>query len=427
MENIKDNTESALQPEVILTPLDPTSKSERIISLDILRGLAIFGILIINIQFFSYPNYGELAFSEFYPGIINQFVEWFSAFFFKSKFFSLFSFLFGVGMAVLFDRSLKKNIKFTSFYSRRLLILLCIGMFHGFVVWDGDILMTYACIGFVLLAFKKRKQKTILIWAIVCLMLPVIMMSVGFTVMKIVSPEKFEPAEITKQINEAKEKGIKNGKDDLKIFSKGSFWEQIIKRFSTTINRQSGVVFYGWNILGMFLLGLWAWRKKIFQETENNLILLKKTFKIGLIIAIVSNTIYVAAGIIAVSTSPMYFIVYMIANQFGIPSLSIFYISAIILLLRNQKYKRLLMPFASIGKMALSNYLFHTLVFTTLFYSYGFGLYGKFGPAESLIFVLLMYIIQIPISNWWLKRFRFGPVEWLWRSLTYKKRQPMKL
>ncbi len=427
MTDLKKHSSEMNTPEVVQLPHNPIAGEERIVVLDILRGLAIFGILIMNIQFFSYPDYGKLSFSEFYPGILNQLVDWLTAFFIQSKFYSMFSFLFGIGMAVLFDRSLQKNIKFTPFFSRRLLILLCIGLFHGFVIWDGDILMTYAAIGFALLAFKKRKQKTIMIWAISCLMVPVIMMIVGFTVMKFVKPEMFKQANIVKEMKEQKEKRIKNAKEGLKIYSEGSFSEQINKRVKTTLNRQMGVVFYGWRILGMFLLGLWAWRKKIFHDTESHIPLIKKIFKFGLIIGVIANLLYVAALALASPTSPLLFIVAMISEQFGAPALCLFYISAILLLIRNPGFKKLISPFAPIGRMALSNYLFHTLIFTTIFYSYGFGLYGKFGPAKSLIFVVLMYFIQMPLSNWWLKRFRFGPVEWLWRSLTYGKKQPMKL
>lgn len=427
MTDLEKHSSEIGTPEVVQLPHNPIAGEERIVVLDILRGLAIFGILIMNIQFFSYPDYGKLSFSEFYPGILNQLVDWFTAFFIQSKFYSMFSFLFGIGMAVLFDRSLKKNIKFTSFFSRRLFILLCIGLFHGFVIWDGDILMTYAVISFALLAFKKRKQKTVMIWAISSLMVPVIMMSVGFTVMKFVKPEMFKQANIAKDIKERKVKKIASAKKELEIFSTGSFSEQINKRVKTTLNRQMGVVFYGWRILGMFLLGLWAWRKKIFQETENHIPLIKKTLKIGLLVGIIGNTFSVAGLALASPTSPIFFIISQIGDQFGAPALCLFYISAILLLIRNSKFKKMISPFAPIGRMALSNYLFHTLIFTTIFYSYGFGLYGKFGPAESIIFVVLMYLIQMPLSNWWLKKFRFGPVEWLWRSLTYGKGQPMKL
>jgi len=424
VERVLSNEE---QTDLVQTPITPIAKGDRIAILDILRGLAIFGILIMNIQFFSYPDYGNAAFADFYPGILNQVVKWGSAFFFQTKFYSIFSLLFGVGMAVLFDRSMQKNTKFTPFFSRRLLILLCIGLFHGFVLWDGDILMTYALIGFALLAFKKRTQKTIMIWAASALIVPFLLMGIGFTAWKLFTPQKVETAEMVKEKTEKQEKRIKKAQDELRIFAQGSFAEQIAVRTKTTLNRQKAAIFYGWRILGMFLLGVWAWRKKLFQETENHIPFIKRILIIGLTIGLAGNALFVVCGALTNSTTSFLFMLSMIGDQIGATALSLFYIAAILLLVRNAKVIKYLLPFASVGRMALSNYLFHTLICTTIFYSYGLGLYGKFGPAASLLFVLLIYVIQIPMSKWWLKRFKFGPVEWLWRSLTYGKRQPMRL
>jgi uncharacterized protein len=111
----------------------------------------------------------------------------------------------------------------------------------------------------------------------------------------------------------------------------------------------------------------------------------------------------------------------------GGPAQSLFYACAIILLWQKESWRRRLTPLAAVGRMALTNYLMHSVVFTTLANSYGFGLYGRIPPSVGILMTLAMFALQIPLSNWWLSRFRFGPVEWLWRSLTYWRLQPMRI
>ena len=111
----------------------------------------------------------------------------------------------------------------------------------------------------------------------------------------------------------------------------------------------------------------------------------------------------------------------------GAPALSFFYASAILLLFQRTAWQRHLAPLAAVGRTALSNYLLQSVICTTIFYSYGFGLYGRIGQPAGVALTFLIFALQIPVSVWWLRHFRFGPVEWLWRTLTYGKLQPMRL
>jgi uncharacterized protein len=110
----------------------------------------------------------------------------------------------------------------------------------------------------------------------------------------------------------------------------------------------------------------------------------------------------------------------------GAPALSFFYASAIVLLFQQAGWRKRLAPLAAVGRTALSNYLLQSVICTTIFYSYGFGLYGRTGWLAGVVLAFLIFAVQVPVSLWWLRRFRFGPVEWLWRSVTYGKRQPMR-
>jgi uncharacterized protein len=117
---------------------------------------------------------------------------------------------------------------------------------------------------------------------------------------------------------------------------------------------------------------------------------------------------------------------HLTGQTFGAPALALFYMSGLTLLSQNTAWQKRMAPLAYAGRMAISVYLMQTLICTLLFYGYGFGLYGKVGAAGGILLTVIIYVLQIPFSVWWLNRFRFGPVEWLWRSLTYGKLQPMK-
>ena len=136
---------------------------------------------------------------------------------------------------------------------------------------------------------------------------------------------------------------------------------------------------------------------------------------------------YISMEMIDLIYASKYELVYMIATITGDPALCFFYVTSIILLMQNQRWKPKLLPLANVGRMALTNYLMQSIICTTIFYSYGLGLYGKIGPAAGIILTLAIFAVQVVISNLWFARFKFGPMEWLWRTLTYGKAQPILL
>jgi len=178
----------------------------------------------------------------------------------------------------------------------------------------------------------------------------------------------------------------------------------------------------------MFLLGLYVGRRRILHEVSAHLPLFRRVMWWGLIVGIPSNLMFAAASASPGIVPPAYYdLATRGARTIGGPALCLFYISAIVLLVQKRDWRQRLSPLASVGRTALSNYLLQSIVCTLFFYGYGLGLYGRLGPAITLILTFVLYRAQIGLSNWWLSRYRFGPAEWLWRSLTYGKFQPLAL
>jgi uncharacterized protein len=185
--------------------------------------------------------------------------------------------------------------------------------------------------------------------------------------------------------------------------------------------------FMAFNLLAMMLLGLYAGAQRIYDGIPHCVPLIRRLWIWGLIVGVIGNLVYVIAGQVSNRSDPSpQLILALIGQTFGAPALSIFYMTSLVLLTQAARWERRLQPLANVGRMAISNYLLQTLICTTLFYGYGFGLYGQVGAAAGVLLTIAIYALQVPLSVWWLRHFRFGPVEWLWRSLTYGQHQPMR-
>jgi uncharacterized protein len=178
----------------------------------------------------------------------------------------------------------------------------------------------------------------------------------------------------------------------------------------------------------MFLVGLYAGKRRLLHDVEANTGFIRRLLVWGLCLGLPANLIY-TIGFEFADPSRVNFVwvIAMAAHAVGGPALCFAYAAAITLLLRRENWERRLRPLAGAGRMALSNYLLQSVVCTTIFYSYGLGWYGSVERAAGLVLVASIYASQIPLSVWWLKHFRFGPAEWFWRTLTYGKRQPMRV
>ncbi|MBI3698291.1 MAG: DUF418 domain-containing protein [Acidobacteria bacterium] len=412
-------------------PLGPTEPGERISLIDVLRGLALFGIIMANMRGFAGPLTSYFQPSLIWKTRVDFWVQTLIDTLVQGKFITIFAFLFGVGFAVQLTRAEKRHSGFARFYSRRLLALLLLGALHQLLFWWGDILLSYALGGFLLIPFRKRQNKTVLIWALSLMLLPVAG-GTGFALYKRLRPDP--PQKVEENKKKAAEDRQKSQADmwkTVKVYQSGNYvgiFKERLGELKRMIRSQPIVVVF---TLPIFLLGLWVWRQGIFQDPEAHRSLLQKGLIIGALAGIPANIAF-AWGSQVVSSQPQtgpptpFMLFGFLLATFGRPALSMSYACAVGLLFLNEAWRRLLMPFAAIGRTALSNYLFQTVVCTTIFYGYGGALFAKVSLAWLLVPTVVIYALETPLSNWWLSRYRFGPAEWIWRSMTYGKVQPMK-
>lgn len=404
-------------PTAHTVTLRPVAPGERIDTIDILRGLALFGILAANIRGFAGPALTYFTPDRFWPVFHDRLAQGFIDTLIQGKFITIFGFLFGTGFAIQLSRAEERGARFGRTYARRLFILAIFGLIHGVLIWFGDILLVYALVGFLLLFFRKRSDKTVLIWGLVAYFMPLILMTVFVVVTSITGQMPPGPPEPT----------LAQIETQRALFTNGSWSAIHEQRMSDVVKFNWGFSpIYGMHVLGLFLFGVLAWRRRLYQPDRDSLPRYRQVMIWGLVIGLAGNT---AATVLArlfeikqFPPTPLALFIGLIQNL-TIPALSSGYICAVILLCQSEFWKAALRPFGAIGRTALTNYLLQSVIGTLLFYSYGLGLFGM-GPALLLIPTFAIYAAQAVISPWWLTRYRFGPVEWLWRSLTYGA-QPM--
>jgi len=410
------------------TSLGPVRPSKRFDIIDILRGFAIFGVLLVNMEFFNNSFYAMVIGEYDIHSTLDQIGRWIIAFFGEGKFYSTFSFLFGLGMALQLARAEEKGQRFVPFYLRRMFVLLLIGLVHAYLFWVGDILILYSVLGTVLLLFfRKRRPKTLLIWAIIFLLVP-ILLNVGLYGLTALGGMTPEGEEMMAQVFEEQTRVMieADAQADL-VYAAGTFAEITQQRIEDMKYVFTTWPFMGFNVLAMFMLGLYAGKRKLYENSPENMALWRKVWLWGLIIGVIGNFIYVFFSEGANRSVPStQLLISLIGQTLGAPALALFYMTSLVLLFQREVWRPRLMPLSYVGRMALTNYLLQTVICTTLFYGYGFGLYGGIGITGGILLTIVIYALQIPFSKWWLSRFRFGPMEWLWRSATYMKLQTIK-
>ena len=377
----------------------PIRTAERIQILDILRGFAIFGILAVNIAGFASPAFlPGYEYPDFVPWF-DELAEGFVIFLAESKFFTIFSFLFGLGFSVQLARAEAKGKDIKSFYPRRLWLLFVIGILHALFLWTGDILRLYALLGFALLAFRNRTNRTLIIWMIVFVVISFLFIGLmGGDDSGIPGYDVIAKARLT--------------------YNSPSYLSVLIFQFFSGI--VSFIIIFltqGPSVMSLFLLGLLVGRSKFLVDLGINRQVLNRIFWIGLIVGLVGNGLYLFLEDAWLAS---------LAITFGSPAMSAAYVCGLALLSIGETGSKILAPLASVGRMALTNYVLQSVFCLFLFSGFGFGLYEDVGAAGLLGITFLIYGLQIPVSMWWLNRFRFGPLEWIWRSLTYRQWQTLR-
>ncbi|MFT9846811.1 DUF418 domain-containing protein [Aneurinibacillus sp. REN35] len=393
----------------------PVSGHSRIVSLDIIRGFALFGILLVNMPAFHSPAFIRQIYTlPQHLSPLDNGIRIFFDMFVQTKFYTMFSFLFGLGFYIFMRRAEQKNIKSAGLFARRLLILLVFGLLHLIFLWFGDILHTYALVGFLLLLFYKRSNTALIGWglgllcsyyALLALQLVVEPTSSYAAQQQVISAAKLEEA--------------------VRMYQDASYTEWLAYRLQAEVTLiLSNAPFLIPAILPLFLFGLYAGRRGIFQHPEQHRTFVTRVWIISLLISapLVAAVALVHMDILAFDANkPL--AIQLFVTMSGAP-LCLFYISSFVLLLQKQSWQKRLRPLGFVGQMALTNYIMQTAL--SLAVIYGFDLFNRMSLAFGTFLCVGIYGLQIVYSRFWLTRYRFGPLEWLWRSLTYGYFQPLR-
>ncbi len=399
----------------------PTPPSERIQVLDVLRGLAIGGILIGNMQWFS--GYGMMPanLAAAFP-LSDQITQYLVHVLIEGKFYSIFSFLFGLGFAIQMSRAEDRGDIGATLFKRRLSWLLVIGIFHAVLLWPGDILSVYALVGFVLILFRKKSDSSLLRWAAILFAVPIVTYALILVLFL-----AFAPPDMTNTIDAA---SADRWALSISVVKQGGYFE-ILTGYNPQylLGRWAGLIVQMRlpKILAMFLLGMYAYRRGYFEAAAANRPFITKMAISGFGLGLAGNVLFAwLAGNEAPFPPSIAGLVGVVAYGFSVPALALGIAASVVLLWQGGAAKRLLTIVAPVGRMALTNYLLQTVICVLIFYGYGLGKFGAIGAFQATVTALGIFVFQIVVSTMWLSYCAYGPMEWVWRQLTYRRRLPLR-
>ncbi len=388
-----------------MTSTLPTARKERATIVDVIRGFSLVGVLIANFTSYVNQQTPEHVLNSISSSLDVSLIN-INALFFEWKFFTLFSILFGYGFGLILESLEKRNINPKSFFIRRMFWLFVIGCIHT-LFWWADVLHLYAISGIILLLFRKKSNRSILIFSVLFMFIIPVLISYALRNL----PETFTDADIQSLYNQYKQGNI------LDVFKMNiSFYYRM---FIISGSDLRDII----EILGRFLFGYFLLRIKLFHSVDTKKVLFKK-------VALFSAPLMVA-----------YFIIQWLllkdifhTNKFiikpvlslGILSTTCFYVSVLVIAYITFGMNRFFAALQALGRMTLTNYLLVSAFLVILLYGFGFGKLGELPIRIIWLYAPAWLIIEILFSTYWLKHFRYGPAEWLWRQLTYGKRLPLR-
>ena len=407
--------------------MSPVSTRKRIGEIDVLRGWAIFGMLLVNTGSLG----GDWLFPERWTGLLDNATATLVSIMAEDKFSTLFAFLFGLGFTIQMWRADTGGGQAITVYMRRLIVLLFIGFATLVFIAPVFILQNYALLGFVLLLFRNVQSRTLVRIAFVCLLIP-------FATEAVMSARTYLDADhiqIEQQVavedNARASERAQRHQERIRLHTEGSYRDLLDWRTRSATGVYSRIDYYVVNLIGtilpIFLLGLWAGRQRIFEHLHTRKPFVRRvlwsSMAIGFAGTLASFAMRNWIGLERpLLTEPLATLLW----NFGRTGLCFFYAAGLVLLLQRQYWKRRLTPLAAVGRMALTNYLLQLIVFAVLFPAYGLGMFGRIGPALGIALTIIVFGVQVIFSIWWVRRYRFGPAEWLWRCLTYGKLLPIR-
>ncbi|WP_338866770.1 DUF418 domain-containing protein [Myxococcus stipitatus] len=413
----------------------PIDSGERLLLLDTLRGFALCGVFLSNTfvwfsgRVFLPRSQIEALFAN--GTLIDKALLPIVSMLVTGRFITIFSFLFGLGFAVQMGRAEARGAPITGLYGRRLGVLFGIGICHLLLIWYGDILSSYALLGGWLLLFRKREDRTILWWAVGLIFGGPLLVSVIQKMPQLLAATPEAAAAVAKAETE-RSAALKA--ELLPTFQTGTWWE--IAKAGVQFYRQEFLVVMVLNlpvIFGRFLVGYYAGRRRLFHDAGQHIAFFRRFFFWALGLGITSSAVGAVMQqlfirkILNPDTMPGWlpFAMQPIRTM-GEVAIAATYVTGITLLFQKAAWQKVLVLLAPVGRMALTNYLCQSTISVLVFNGFGLGLFGTMRPFHTVLYCLGVFSVQIGVSHLWLSRFRFGPAEWVWRSLTYGKAQPMR-
>ncbi|MBP2680672.1 MAG: putative rane protein [Candidatus Krumholzibacteriota bacterium] len=389
--------------------------------MDVLRGFAILGILAVNIQSFAMPDatlfnptaYGDLTGT-------NRWVWYVTHILFEQKFMTIFSMLFGAGILLMTGRAEARGIPSAPLHRRRMAVLLGFGLAHAYLVWTGDILVGYALCGLLVHRFRHREPRSLVGWGIGLVAAASVLSLIFGWSMAYWPPETIE--ELTRSVSPTSA-----AVDETLSAYRGGYLSELVHRAPRSFQSQTFVflIWTFWRASGLMLIGMALFKQGVFSAARST------RFYTGLLVAAaaagIPAAIYGTWRNFGAQWDVRYsFFIGSQYNYWGSILVSLGWIALVMLACRHEVARGFTARLSAVGRMALSNYLAQSLVCTTIFYGRGLGLYGGVDRVGQALIVAGIWMLQLALSPWWLARFRFGPCEWAWRSLTYGRPQPMR-
>lgn len=429
----------------LMSGAGPVKAGERIEPIDTLRGFALLGILVMNIitmampmaAYFSPTGYGE-------PTALDMAAWAFAHLFFDLKMLGIFSMLFGAGVVLMAERAAAAGRPFGRVYFRRLFWLLVIGLIHAYLIWYGDILVTYALCGMLLYLFRNRSVRALVISGFVFLLVGALLgMGGGYAQgqLRDVSQEIEAKVAAGQEMTERRQQLVDQWatlrqqfnptpeENAARVEKMRSGWRGALK-----INASEAVMMHTqalpfelfWRAMALMLFGMALMKARAFSAERS-----PGFYRNWMLIGFGLGLPVIALGISQMRQHEFDFIARFISdgkfNYLASVFVSLAYVGLIMRLCQLGWLAGLRHRLAAVGRMALTNYLLQSLIGVLIFYGYGFALFGQVSRFGLWTVILAIWVLQLIVSPWWLARFQFGPAEWLWRSLTYMRRQPMRI
>ncbi len=417
----------------------PVQPTERIAAVDVLRGVALLGILVMNIVAFSWPEavYEDPLQGGGFSGP-DRAVWVVSRIVFDEKMMTIFSMLFGAGLVLMSERSAARGSSFAWTYYKRVLWLLVFGLVHAYLIWWGDILVLYAECGLLLYFFRRRSPRFLIALAVLILVLSSLA-TIGMAKFLIAVEDGFLTErgpffdhvnrffqEAVDEINPTPEKAAADFAKSLAAY-RGGYFSAVAHRAPQLLPVQTFgfALVLLWLIGPRMLLGMALMKLDVFGarlSMKTYLTMIGLGYGLGVPLEVVGTYVAIESdfhGLAAMADGLTLF------HTIGVFGVVFGHIGVVMLICQSGALPWLTRRLAAAGRMALSNYLMQSLICTTLFYGYGFGLFGYVNRTGLVPVVLAVWAFQLTTSVVWLRYFRFGPAEWLWRSLTYGRLRPV--